>query len=197
MKKLNIKDVIMIGVYSALYFVFVGIGTLIGVVILHSGNMLLAPVFTALIAGVVYFLLINKVSKFGAITSVGIVMALFFFLSGHYILSFLPSLIFGLSADYIAKVGKYENKYFNLLSYIIFSYGNLGPIILMWFAKDQYIARLIEKGKDMTYINNVMVEFSFTNVSYLAIGIFISAFIGGLFGQYLIKKHFKKAGLVT
>lgn len=197
MKKLNMKDIITIGVYSALYFAFVGIGTLIGVVILHSGNMLLAPIVTALIAGTVYFLLVNKIQKFGAIFSIGIVMSVFFFLSGHYILSFFPSLLFGLLADLIAKIGEYQNKNLNLFSYIVFSYGNLGPIILMWFAKEQYIARLIEKGKDMTYINNVMVEFSLENVSHLAIGIFITALIGGLFGQYLISKHFKKAGMIS
>lgn len=197
MQKLNMKDVITIGVYSALYFMFVGLGTLIGVVILHSGNMLLAPVVIALISGTVYFLLVDKVQKFGAIFSVGIVMSVFFFLSGHYILSFFPSLLFGLIADLIAKIGKYKNKGFNLFSYIIFSYGNLGPIILMWFAKEQYIARLIQKGKDMTYINNVMVEFSLKNVSHLVIGIFVTALVGGLFGQYLIKKHFKKAGMTS
>ncbi len=195
MKNLQIKDVMTIGVYAALYFVCVGLGTLVGVVIIHSGNMMLAPAFTALLAGTVYFVLIDKVPKFGALTMVGIVMSCFFFLSGHFILSFVPSLLCGILGDGIALLGKYKSKWLNLLSYIVFSFGNLGPIILMWVMRDAYIDRLLDKGKDWTYINNVMVDFTFDNVFYLSATIIIGAVIGGLFGQYMLNKHFKKAGL--
>lgn len=196
MKQLSIKDLITIGVYSALYFMCVGLGTLVGVVLSHSANMMYAPVFAALFAGTVYMLLVAKVKQFGAIFLVGVVMASFFFLSGHFLLSFVPSLVFGLAADLVAKLGDYRHRLYNLISYIIFSFGNLGPIILMWFMREAYINRLLEKGKDMTYIQNVMVDFTLGNVLWLSLLISLGALIGGLFGQYLVKKHFAKAGMV-
>ncbi|MBF0779868.1 MULTISPECIES: MptD family putative ECF transporter S component [unclassified Granulicatella] len=190
---LRVKDLMTTGMYAALYFVHVAIGTLIAVILLHSGNMLYAPAFSALISGTVYFILIDKVKKFGAITLVGITMALFFLLSGHFALSFLPFLICGIVADYMAKLGKYKQKLTNMVSYIIFSFGNFGPILFMWLAKDAYVQRLVEKGKDMAYIQNVMVEFDVWHIALLV----VCSVIGGLIGQYMLEKHFRKAGLLS
>lgn len=197
MNTLKIKDMMLIGIYAALYFMCVGLGTLVGVVLIHSGNMMLAPVFTALFAGTVFMLLIAKVKKMGSIFLVGVVMALFFFMSGHYILSFVPSLLCGLLADGVAKIGKYSSKWWNLVAYTVFSFGNLGPILLMWVMRDAYIARLIEKGKDMVYIQNVMVDFNVNTALLLVGGVIVASLVGGLFGQYIVKKHFVKAGVVT
>lgn len=196
MKELSIKDLMTTGVYSALYFICVGLGTLMGVVFSHSANMMYAPVFAALLSGTVYMLLIAKVRKWGAISLLGLVMASFFFLSGHFVLSFLPSLIFGLLADGIGKLGKYRHKLYNLISYVVFSFGNLGPIVLMWFMREAYIRRLLEKGKDMTYIQNVMIDFTVTNVLQLFVLIALAGLVGGLFGQHILRKHFAKAGMV-
>lgn len=196
MNKLKIKDVMLIGIYGALYFICVGLGTLAGVLFIHSGNMMFAPAFTALFAGTVYMLLIAKVKKFGAITLLGLIMATFFFFSGHYLLSFFPSVICGVGADVIAKQRQYQSKIGNLLSYIVFSLGNLGPIILMWFMKEAYIQRLLNKGKDWTYIHNVMVDFTGHNVAFLLFAICLSALVGGLFGQYMMRKHFIRSGMV-
>ena len=197
MNKLTVKDAMTIGVFGALYFLFVGLGTYVGVVVLHSGNMMLAPACTALFAGTVYLVLVAKVRKFGAITIVGVMMALFFLLSGHFLWSFIQNLLFGVAADWVAKLGGYRSRVTNLLSYIVFSFGNLGPILLMWVAKEAYIARLLEKGKDWTYINNVMVPFSAEQVFFLIGSVVVCGVIGGLFGHYMVRKHFEKAGLVS
>lgn len=190
---LKVKDLMTTGMYSALYFVHVCVGTAIGFFVMHSGNMLLVPAIIGLISGTIYLLLVNKVRKFGAITLLGLVMATFFFLSGYFILSFIPSLICGVLADSVSKLGGYQKRLTNILSYIVFSFGNFGPIFLMWFAKDDYIKRLVEKGKDQTYIANVMVDFDMVHVMVLV----ICCVVGGLFGEYMLNKHFKKAGLIT
>lgn len=193
MFQLKIKDLMTTGVYAALYFIHVALGTFTGVVILHSGNMLLAPAITGLISGTVYFVLVGKVKKFGAITLVGVVMATFFFLSGHFILSFIPSLLCGILADGLAKVGHYTSSLWNSVSYVAFSFGNFGPILFMWFAKEAYIQRLVEKGKDATYIQNVMVNFDVTHI----LVVLVCSIIGALIGQYMLRKHFNRAGLTA
>lgn len=85
MKQLTIKDIMTTGAFAALYFICVGLGTLIGLFFDRSGNMLYAPAFAALLGGTVYFLLIAKLQKFGPVTLLGLVMGGFFFLSGHFL----------------------------------------------------------------------------------------------------------------
>ena len=64
----------------------------------------------ALISGSVYMLLAAKLQKFGGITIMGLVMGLFFFVSGHFVLSFAANIICGVAADLVAAAGKYRSK---------------------------------------------------------------------------------------
>ncbi|HFH9836948.1 TPA: MptD family putative ECF transporter S component [Streptococcus suis] len=196
MKQLKIKDLMVTGSLAGLYFLCVGLGTLIGVFFDRSGNMMYAPAFAALLAGPVYMLLIAKVGKFGSISLVGAVMAFFFFLSGYMTAAFLPSLTFGLLGDSLAKLGAYKNKWSNLLSFILFSFGNLGPIILMWLMRDAYEANLLARGKSAEYVARVMLDFTPNNVLWLSFTIILAASLSGLFGQYMVKRYFDRSGLV-
>lgn len=196
MKQLKIKDLMVTGAFAGLYFLCVGLGTLIGVFFDRSGNMMYAPAFAALLAGPVYMLLIAKVGKFGSISLVGAVMACFFFLSGYMTAAFLPSLTFGFLAEMVAKSGHYKQKWTNLLSYVIFSFGNLGPIILMWLMRDAYEASLLARGKSAEYVARVMLDFTPANVLWLSFTIILAAGLSGLFGQYMVKRYFDRSGLV-
>lgn len=194
---LKVKDIMVTGAFSALYFLCVGMGTLIGVFFDQSGNMMYAPAFAALLAGPVYMLLMAKVGKFGAVSLVGAVMAVFFFLSGYMTASFLPSLFFGLLGDGVARLGSYKSKVCNLVSYVLFSFGNLGPIFLMWFMRDAYEAALVARGKSADYIARVLLDFNVGNVLWLSTTIVVAAVISGLFGQYMLKRYFTSSGLVS
>lgn len=72
----------------------------------------------------------------------GLVMGLFFFVSGHFVLSFAANILFGVLADWVASLGKYYDRKLLFVSYILFSYGLTGPILLLWFMKDAYVAAL-------------------------------------------------------
>ena len=197
MKKLQVKDLMVTGAFAALYFVCVGLGTLLSLIFDQSGNMMYAPAGAALLAGPVYMVLVAKVGKFGSISLVGAVMAMFFFLSGYMTAAFLPSLTFGFLAEIVAKVGNYKQKWTNLLSFIVFSFGNLGPIILMWLMRDAYEAHLLARGKSADYIARVMLDFTPENVLWLSMTIILAALISGLFGQYMLKRYFKQSEFLT
>ncbi|MSU86092.1 MptD family putative ECF transporter S component [Streptococcus dysgalactiae] len=197
MKQLTIKDIMTTGAFAALYFICVGLGTLIGLFFDRSGNMLYAPAFAALLGGTVYFLLIAKLQKFGPVTLLGLVMGGFFFLSGHFFAAMFPSLIFGFLADVIASLGKYKSKVLNNLSYLIFAFVNSGPILLMWLLKDAYVESLLARGKDMAYINRVMYDFSFGHVTWFIGTVLVGALLGSAFAHYLLRKHFMKSGLLS
>ena len=103
------KSILTTLLFAVLYFLCMGIGVLLGNLFDQTGNMFYAPAFTALVGGSVYMILVAKVPRFGAITTIGLVMALFFLGSKHGAGAFLPGIICGLLADGVAKLGKYKD----------------------------------------------------------------------------------------
>ena len=194
--KLTVPDLISVGVFTALYFVLVTVATFTCALLPGVGNIVL-PALAALISGSVYMLLAAKLQKFGGITIMGLVMGLFFFVSGHFVLSFATNIVCGLLADLIAVRGKFRSKKLLLVSYVVFSYGLTGPILPLWFMKDAYIANLTARGKDAAYIDTLFAPIN--NGSFVAAmaAILVCAVLGGLFGQRMMKKHFEKAGIVA
>ena len=119
-------------------------------------------VFTA-----IYFVLVTiaTFATSASITIMGLVMSIFFFSSGHFILSFVTNIVFAIIADLIGYISKYKNKAMILLSYIVFSYGLMGPVLPMWFLKDQYVSNLVVRGKDAVYIERLF-EYILQNYVY-------------------------------
>ena len=119
-------------------------------------------VFTA-----IYFVLVTiaTFATSASITIMGLVMSIFFFSSGHFILSFVTNIVFAIIADLIRYISKYKNKAMILLSYIVFSYGLMGPVLPMWFLKDQYVSNLVVRGKDAVYIERLF-EYILQNYVY-------------------------------
>ena len=194
--KLTVPDLISIGVFTALYFVLVTIATFASVAIFPGFNNVVLPAFCALISGCVYTLLVVKLQKFGGISVMGIVMGLFFMISGHFIISFAANIVMGIVADCVAKVGKYKSKKWIILSYVLFSYGLFGPVIPMWFMKDAYLANLVARGKDAVYIAELFANINMVTFVLAVVATLICALVGGWFGMKMIKKHFVKAGIV-
>ena len=153
------------------------------------------PAITALISGCVYMLLAARLGKFGGITVMGVIIGLFLFISGHFVLSFIASIVFPVAADLIARAGKYKSKALLLVSYVVFSYGLTGPILPLWFMKDAYVASLQARGKDAAYIDGVFVNINTGTFFISMIAILVCAVLGGWFGQRMMKKHFIKAGI--
>lgn len=131
-----------------LYFICLTIAVAIDLIFFKVKNMYHTPALVAIFSGWVYLGLIQKTKQFGAVTCLGLFMSIFFFASGHFVLTFLPSLLAGLVADLLAKKGNYENDKVNLLSYMVFSLGNLAPIVTMWLAPKAYSAQLLAKRQN-------------------------------------------------
>lgn len=193
--KLTVSDFITIGVFTAVYFLLVTVATFVCALLPGIGNILL-PAVAALLSGSVYMLLSAKLKKFGGITIMGLVMGLFFFVSGHFILSFAANIVCGILADLIAN-GTHFSKKGLLASYVVFSYGLIGPILPLWFMKDAYISNLVARGKDATYINTLFGPINSGSFVVSMLAILICALIGGFFGQKMMKKHFEKAGIIA
>ncbi len=192
---LSVPNLVTVGIFTALYFLVTAIMTFTVGALVPVVGMVLPPAATALVAGSIYFLLMAKVPKFGGITAMGLVMGLFFFASGHFVLSFAANMVCGLVADLVAKAGAYRNRMLSLVSYVVFSFGLTGPILPMWLMKDAYVANLVARGKDAAYIDTFFAGINATTAVVCVVATLVCAVLGGLFGRYVMEKHLKKANL--
>ena len=186
------KSILTTLLFAVLYFLCMGIGVLLGNPLDQTGNMFYAPAFTALVGGSVYMILVAKIPRFGAISTIGLVMAFFFLGSKHGAGAFLPGIICGLLADGVANLGKYKDQTKNLLSFLIFAFSTSGPILLMWITPKAYMAALLARGKSQEYIDRIMVAPNPGTVLLFIASIVIGALVGALIGQALSKKFAQK-----
>ena len=182
------KNILTTLLAAVLYFLCVGIGVFLGHLVDQTGNMFYAPAFSALVGGSVYMLLLTKVPRFGAITTLGLFMAIFFLASKHGAGAFLPGLACGLAADAIARLGHYQDKIKNLFSFLVFAFSTSGPIFLMWIRPKAYVATLLARGKSQEYIDRIMVAPELDKILLFVSSILLGALIGAVVGQFLSQK---------
>ena len=182
------KNILTTLLAAVLYFLCLGIGVFLGHLVDQTGNMFYAPAFSALVGGSVYMLLLAKVPRFGAITTLGLFMALFFLASKHGAGAFLPGLACGLAADAIARLGNYKDRVKNTLSFLVFSFSTSGPIFLMWINPKAYVATLLARGKSQEYIDRIMVAPELDKILLFVVSILLGAVMGAVIGQFLSQK---------
>ena len=193
---IQLKDLIAVGVYTALYFIMVAIAAMPVVLLLPGYSYVFIPVSAALLTGTIFMLTVAKVPRFGAITIMGSIMGIFFFIMGRFPGALVICVLIALLSDLLAYFFKYKSKKGLLASFIVFSYSTIGPVIPLFLFPNLYVSELAEVGKDATYIQNIFSSISQNTFYLLIVGIFVAAIIGGLFGQRMMNKHFKKAGIV-
>lgn len=197
MKTLKAKDLINVGIFTALYFVSMAVGNFIAVfvagLIMPGLSSLFIPALVGLVSGPVYMLMIRRVPRFGAITIVGVIMGLFLLVFGHFALSFIPYALCGLLADLTQSLlnGSRPNLA-RYLSYVILTFGCTGPVLPLWFMKDAYVASLVRRGKSQEYINGVFAPI--TGVTFLVciVVTLAGALAGAWIGCRIVDRHFNR-----
>lgn len=158
--KLTIKDLITTGIFTAIYFVLLAISTFSSFMLIPGISFLLLPVIAAFLCAIAYMLMVARVQKFGAITILSIVIGLFFGASGHFITAMFTCIICGIVADVVANIKKYKSYTFNTISHIIYAFSVTGPILPMWFFRNQYTEHLTKSGYAA---DNIANRFSYIN----------------------------------
>ena len=193
-KKLKGKDLITIGIFSAIYFVINFAFMLLGGI--HP-VLWLMPGFIAVFAGIPFMLMVAKVQKPGAVFLMGLITALIYFATGQFTLVILISMASTcILAEVVRMVTKYNSFKGNSIAYVIFSLGMVGSPLPIWLFKADFLAQITEQGMPADYV--AAVEALSSNA--MLIVLFVAPIIGGIIGAFiargLFKKHFVKAGIV-
>lgn len=110
----------------------------------------------------------------------------------HYAL--IVGFFTGLIAELIYKSGNYASQTKAVLTCGVFSMWAWGNFIPLFFNREAYWATRQSFGEEyITTLNSLMPMWL---CPVLLIASFVFGIIGGMFGKALLKKHFKKAGIV-
>ena len=149
-KGLTVKDLVTVGIFSALFLVFALVGG-----IFFAPNPVLTfymPVGSALLCGPVYLLMLAKVQKRWAATILGALLCVIWFVTGMHWAMALGYLVMGIVADLVAGTGKYKSKKVNSLSYILISLGGTASYLVFFADPDGWTKTMLGNGTEHAYI---------------------------------------------
>lgn len=190
-EKLNGKDLINVGIFSAIYFVIVFITAMLGMVpILYPMLTVICP----LVGGVVYMLFLTRVKKFGMIWIMSILMGILMLLSGMSWYALAIGVFSVLIAALIFKSGNYAGAVKGVVSHAVFSLWIFGNYLIFYLNHETYMETREEMiGKEyVDKLNSILPMWSWV---ILLAATLIFELIGGLIGNVMLKKHLSKAGI--
>lgn len=192
-KGLTVKDLVAVGIFSALFLVFALIGG-----IFFAPNPVLTfymPVGSALLCGPIYLLMLAKVSKRWAITILGALLCIIWFVTGMHWAMSLGYLIMGIVADIVAGTGKYKSKKINSLSYMLLSLGGTGSYLVFFANPDGWAKTMLGNGTEQSYIDTMCATGTTWILIIMLVGTLLAAAVSAFVGCKLLKKQFEKAGI--
>ena len=192
-KGLTVKDLVTIGIFSALFLVFALVGG-----IFFAPNPVLTfymPVGSALLCGPIYLLMMAKVKKRFTATILGVIMCIIWFVTGMHWAMALGYLVMGIVADMVAGARQYQSKKFNSISYILLTLGGTGSYLVFFANPDGWARTMLGNGTGQSYIDTMRATGSIWIMVIMLVGTVIFAALSAFVGCKMLKKQFEKAGI--
>lgn len=192
-KGLGVKDLVTIGIFSALFLLF----TILGGTFFAMNPVLTfyLPVGAALLCGPIYLLLVAKVQKRFAITILGTIMCIVWFVTGMHWGMALGNLVMGIIADLVAGTAKYRSKMVNSISYMLISLGNTGTYMVFFIDPDGWAKTMLGNGTEQAYIDTMRNTGTVWIMIIMLVGTLAAAAFSAFVGSLMLKKQFEKAGI--
>ena len=190
-KGLQPKDLINIGIFTALYFIIIMAVAMLGYV--HIFIPLLS-VICPLIGGIPYMLYITKVRHFGMVFIMGTILGLLMGLGGMGVYAFITGPVCGLLADLVLRSGNYNSAGRAIISHGVLSVWLIGNYIPIVMNRTSYFAG-IASGYGQEYADALSSYIPDWSLLPLALAACIAGCIGAVIGKKLLHKHFERAGI--
>ena len=189
------KDVITVGIFSAIYFVINFAFMLLGG--LHPLLWILMPGFIALFTGIPYLMMCAKVQKVGSVLLMGLITGLIYYVTGQFTVVILVSFVLACGLAEITRViTHYRSMAGNLVSFVLFSVGMVGSPLPIWLMREDFLGQITEQGMPADYVNTLAALSSNGMLIVLFLAPVVGAIIGGILARAMFRKHFEKAGRV-
>lgn len=189
------RDLITIGIFSALYFVINFAFMLLSG--LHPLMWILMPGFIALFSGIPFMLMCAKVQKPGAVLLMGAITALIYFVTGQFTVIILISFVLACGlGEAVRALSHYTSFKGSMVAFVFFSLGMTGSPLPIWLMRDSFLAQITEQGMPADYVTTLETLSSPGMLAVLFIAPIIGAIIGAFVTKAMFQKHFTKAGIV-
>lgn len=188
--RLQGKDFINIGIFTAIYFVIVFAVACLGFIPIM---MPFLAVLVPLIAGVPFMLYLTKARKFGMLTIMGMILGIIMMLMGPNWPTVITGTVFGLLADLLMKSSGYQSVSKSVLANGIFSCWVWGQFIPMYINTNYYDN--LATGYGQEYTQTLQGYMQPWVLPVLLVVCFVFGLLGGLLGKAILRKHFLKAGM--
>ncbi|WP_448852093.1 MptD family putative ECF transporter S component [Corynebacterium sp. 335C] len=191
--KLTTRNLIDVGVFTALYFVVMWMTGMIGII---------APIFMfvgwaigILLNGIVVALHLARTPKIGALTIMGLVLGILLTLTGHYWGVIPGAAILGLIGDVIVARGPRATLARRIpIAYAIFTLVFITPLLPIFYNADAYYADIAtQMGQE--YTDAMRDLFQPWLLIVWTFCLFILGYLGGLLGVRVNRRHFSRSGL--
>ncbi|TCK98726.1 energy-coupling factor transport system substrate-specific component [Natranaerovirga hydrolytica] len=190
--QLNVQDLISVGIFTAFYYLVFFIAAMFGFIPIL---FVLMPLYLPIIAGIPFMLFLTKVKKFWMVTIMSIIVGTLFFATGHTWISLVVAVVCGLFADTIFKAGQYKSFGHSVIGYCVFSLWLLGGMLPLWIMRDSYFTYIRDMMGD-EYTNAIISMTPTWMLLIMIIMCVIGSIIGAYLGKSVLKKHFKRAGIL-
>lgn len=188
--KLKGKDLINIGVFTAIYFVIIMALAMLGFIPIFMPTY---SVLMPLCGGIPFMLFLTKVKKFGMVLIMSILMGILMWLTGMSYYALICGLVSGLIAEFILKKGEYKSAKRAVIAHGIFSLWVWSNYIPLFFFADKYWSTRQNFGQEYIEALTKLMPVWMCPVHFVLC--FVFGVVGGLLGLKILKKHFIKAGI--
>ena len=188
--KLNGRDLINIGIYTAIYFVIAMALAMTGLIPIF---LILLSSMIGIVGGIPFMLFLTKVKKPGMILIMSTIMGILMFVTGMTWMPIPFSVVTGLIAELVYRGGNYKSMRSAILTAGIFPHWSCGNYLPLFLQREQYFADRTSYGQE--YVDSVMNLTPVWMFFVLLAATFVCGIIGGLLGKALLKKHFERAGI--
>lgn len=192
-KGLTVRDIVSIGIFTALFFVFYMLGGAF-----FAPNPVLTfymPIGSSLLCGPVFMVLAAKVHKRWAITILGVIMGLIMFATGMHWAFGLGLILMGAAADVVAGLGRYKSIRIDILSYMVFCFGSTWSYLMFFLNPAEWAGTMLEKGTSQDYITTMQGAYASWMPAVVFLGTFAAAALSAWAGSKMLRKQFDKAGI--
>lgn len=192
-KGLSVKDLVTVGIFSALFLVFALVGG-----IFFAPNPVLTfymPVGSALLCGPIYLLMLAKVKKRWAVSILGAILCIVWFVTGMHWAMALGYLVMGVAADFVAGAGEYKSKMMNSVSYIVISLGGTASYLVFFANPDGWAKTMLGNGTEQSYIDTMRETGSVWIMLVMLVGTVLAAAVSAFMGCKMLRKQFEKSGI--
>ena len=190
--KLQGKDLINIGIFTAFYFIVMCVASFIGFIPIFVP---LYSVIVPILGGIPMMLFFTKIKKFGMLTICGLLLGIIMLLTGMGYWCIPTGLIFGLISDFMMKACDYKNAKREVLIHGVFSMWVIGSVMPIIVTRDTTYQSMVS-GYGQEYADTLMSYMPDWILPILLVVAFLCGLIGGLIGRKIFKKHFERAGIV-